>query len=121
MASLEKSPTKEVSFSLFVGEAELSSPLSSSSPRINTSNSDLKLKEECNENGDETTSTNLPTFDFEMTKKGAGIPLVAGQTENETKARKMNKTEESRLETLRSLFSTSKFVFISFSYCFITF
>jgi hypothetical protein len=111
MASLEKSPTKGVSFSLFVGEAELSLPLSSSSPRINTSNSDLKLQEECNENGDEATSTDLLTFDFEMTKKGAGIPLVAGQTENETKARKMNKTEESRLETLRSHFEKQKTMF----------
>lgn len=94
MAADDSVPSKEVMFVHSHSESNISS--TSSSTKFHAKGVD---KDEI--------EIPLPAFNFEKSKQ-ASLPLITGHTENETKARKLNKTEESRLETLRSHFEKQK-------------
>ncbi|XP_052088420.1 uncharacterized protein LOC127725469 [Mytilus californianus] len=112
MAFSKKTAQKEVSFQHSHSEADIAQLLTSL-PSLSCSTGDLPSKEQLF-NGvvaDGEYSSEIPEFEFEKTKRNIGIPMVAGQTENETKARKLNKTEESRLDTLRTHFAKQQTMF----------
>lgn len=95
MAAGESMSSKEV---LFVQYQSDSNESSSSTSSKHKKDDDVD---------EESTEIKLPDFNFEKSKR-AGLPLITGYTENETKARKLNKTEETRLETLQSHFEKQK-------------